>query len=69
MLQSKGTHDYITLRREVISMGYDHATVDYTTKQDRKEKVLQLMQKGDWKGVIQEFEVIYMVYRIIQCFL
>ena len=50
-------------------MGYDHYTVDYTTKQDRKEKVLQLMQKGDWKGVIQEFEVIYMVYRMIQCFL
>ena len=49
MLQSKLKHDYITLRREVISMGYDQFTVDYTTKQNRKEKVLQLMQKGTGK--------------------
>ena len=39
-------------------MGYNHHTENYTSKQDRKEKVLQLMQRGDFKGVIQEFEVI-----------
>ena len=39
-------------------MGYNHHTENYTSKQDRKEKVLQLMQRGDFKAVIQEFEVI-----------
>merc|ERR1719250_220310 len=31
-------------------------TVEYTSKQERKEKVLQLIQKGDWRAVIQEYE-------------
>ena len=38
-------------------MGYDHTTVDYETKKKRKEKVIQLMENGDWRAVIQEFGV------------
>lgn len=37
-------------------MGYNHHTENYNSKQERKEKVLQLMQRGDYKAVIQEFE-------------
>ena len=38
-------------------MGYDHHTEDYVTKKARKEKVLQLIEKGQWEAVLQEYEV------------
>ena len=38
-------------------MGYDHHTVDYVTKKTRKEKVLNLIEKGRWEAVLQEYEV------------
>eukprot|EP00090_Calanus_glacialis_P008468 TRINITY_DN16819_c0_g1_i4.p1 TRINITY_DN16819_c0_g1~~TRINITY_DN16819_c0_g1_i4.p1 ORF type:complete len:206 (+),score=46.43 TRINITY_DN16819_c0_g1_i4:94-711(+) len=37
-------------------MGYDHHTEVYVTKKARKEKVLQLIEKGQWEAVLQEYE-------------
>ena len=43
-------------------------TVEYTSKQERKEKVLQLIQKGDWRAVIQEYEVsTCVIYLVMMC--
>ena len=44
-------------------MGYNHQTEDYLSKKSRKENVLELIEKRDWKGVIDIFEVTLHWYR------